>query len=317
MTSIRLKRFSLIFAGMKKLMLAFIVCVASITTAEAQYSMDFGVSLGAANYTGEIGSNGEETKPWLLDMRLGQSRLSAGGFYRYNFTRNLAAKISVNYARIQGNDSTSQIKTAIARNLSFRTDIIEATLTGEYAFFTMNDISRASSARIDFSSYLFAGGGVALFYPYAQSNGKWYYLRPLNTEGTENAYNEMTVVIPFGAGANFTFNKKIKLGIEFGYRFTFTDYLDDVSTDYAYDSELPFLESAIFANRTDDAYARGEAGLPDRNFFRAGNTRGNPDTKDGYIIGQVSLSYVISNGNSFHKSRYNSIINRRRKRTKF
>lgn len=302
---------------MKRLILLFVSFTLLVFNAQAQYSMDFGINLGASNYIGEVGGKGEEPKPWLLDMNLAKTNITVGGFYRYNFTRNIAAKIAVSYARIGGADSTSNIKTQIARNLSFRTDIIEASLTGEYYFFTINNMSRASNARIDFGAYAFAGAGIALYYPYAQSNGKWYYLRPLQTEGAENAYDEMTIVIPLGAGANFTFNKKLKLGIEFGYRFTFTDYLDDISTDYAYDSELPFVESKIFANRTDEAFARGENGLPPRAAFRSGGIRGNPDTNDGYLLGVISLSYNIANKNSFHKARYNSIINRRRKRTKF
>ncbi|MBL4709594.1 MAG: outer membrane beta-barrel protein [Flavobacteriales bacterium] len=302
---------------MKRLTLLFVSFTLLTLTSQAQYSMDFGFSLGGSNYVGEVGGRGDAPKPWLLDMNLAKTNIGLGGFYRYNFTRNIAAKISVNYARIGGSDSTSKIKTQIARNLSFRTDIIELALTGEYYFFTINNLSRASNARIDFGAYAFAGAGIALYYPYAQYQDKWYYLRPLQTEGVENAYDEMTVVIPFGAGANFTFNKKIKLGIEFGYRFTFTDYLDDISTDYAFDSELPFEESILFANRTDEAYARGENGLPSREAFRSGSIRGNPDTNDGYLLGLISISYNISNKNSFHKARYNSVINRRRKRTKF
>lgn len=302
---------------MKKIF-SFSVLVIFITLqSQAQYSMDFGLAIGGSNYTGEIGSNAEEAQPWLLDMKFGQTRLSAGGFYRYNFTKNIAAKINFNYARIAGTDSNSVIKTAIARNLSFRTEIFEVALQGEYSFYTLNDLSRSSSSRIDFRAFVFAGIGAAFYYPYAQYQDKWYALRPLQTEGTENAYDEMTIILPLGAGTNFTFNKKYRLGLEIGYRFTFTDYLDDVSTNYAFPSELPFEESKIFANRSDQAYARGESGLPDRGHFTQGGLRGNDDTDDGYILAQFTFSYVIQSKSSFYKSRYNSIINRRRKRTKF
>lgn len=302
---------------MKKIAVTFFALFFAYNFSYSQGAMDFGISLGGANYTGEVGGNSTEAQPWLLDMQLGQTSYAMGGFYRYNITGKIAAKLSINYARIRGADSLSTIKTQLARNIHFRTDIIEAVVTGEYTFYSLNDISRSATTRVDFGSYVFGGAGVALFYPYAEAGGKWYYLRPLQTEGTENAYNEMTIALPFGAGAHFTFNKKIRLGIEFGYRFTFTDYLDDVSTDFAYDSELPFEESKLFSNRSDAAFARGEAGLPDRGFFVSGSRRGNPDTNDGYLLGQISISYVIGGSNSFYKSKYNSIINRRRKRTKF
>ena len=303
---------------MKKANALLIILFTVYASLSAQYSMDFGVSLGGSNYVGETGGSGTEPKPWLLDMNLAKTNISFGGFYRINFTRNIAAKLSVNYARIGGADSLSGIATQRARNLSFRTDIIEASLVAEYYFFTMNNLSRSSRSRIDFGSYIFAGGGVALFYPYAQYDNKWYYLRPLQTEGVDNAYDVMTVAVPLGAGATFTFDKKIKLGIEFGYRFTFTDYLDDISTRYAFEEDLPFQESILLANRSEEAFRRGDAELAGfAPYFSEGSRRGNPEANDGYFLGQISISYTITNRNSFGKARYNKIINRRRKRTKF
>ena len=137
---------------MKKLVLLLVSFTLLTFNSQAQYSMDFGFSLGGANYVGEVGGSGEEPKPWLLDMNLAKTNISVGGFYRYNFTRNIAAKLSINYARIAGADSTSSIKTQLARNLSFRTDIIEAALTGEYYFFTINNMSRSSNDCLPVSS---------------------------------------------------------------------------------------------------------------------------------------------------------------------
>ena len=306
---------------MKKVSFLFIIFCSLAISSSAQYSMDFGVNLGGASYVGDVGGKQSEPQPWLLDMNLSQTRYSFGGFYRYNFTKNIAAKLSVNYARIAGADSLSEIVTQRARNLSFRTDIIEANITAEYYFFTMNNISRASNSRIDFGSYVFAGGGVALFYPYAQLDNKWYSLRPLQTEGVDNAYDEMTVIVPLGAGAHFTFNKKLRVGVEFGYRFTFTDYLDDISTRYALESDLPFVESVALANRSAEAFQRGDAELlPIQGFFAPGqqSRRGNPENNDGYLLGQISISYAIVNRNSFSKARYRNITFRKRKtRVKF
>lgn len=286
--------------------------------------MDFGLRLGGANYLGEIGGAGE-ARGSLLDMKFSQTNVALGGFYRYHFTDRIAAKIQFNYARIQGADSLSEQPSRVGRNLSFRTDLLEVLVTGQYSFLVLNDLNRRSKSRVDFRANVFAGAGVLFYYPYAQYNDKWYYLRPLMTEGTENAYDEMTIAVPFGLAANFTFNKKIRLGFEVGYRFTFTDYLDDVSTDYAADTELPFQESQIFADRSDEFYSRGGdlEGFPSPNYYgyneiiQRGAIRGNPDTNDGYLLFQFELSYVIGSGNSFYKSRYGNIINRRRKRRKF
>ena len=309
---------------MKKINTLVIVLFATYASMSAQYSMDFGVSLGVSNYVGDVGGNGRnggtgvQAKPWLLDMNLAKTNISAGGFYRLNFTRNIAAKLAVNYARIGGADSLSGIRTQKARNLSFRTDIFETSLTTEYYFYTARNISRRSNTRINFGSYFFAGVGAAFFYPHAQYNNQWYSLRPLQTEGVNNAYDVMTVVVPMGVGTNFTFNNKIKLGIEFGYRFAFTDYLDDISTRYAPESELPFEESIALANRSEEAFRRGDAELDGlEGFFLSGgpSRRGNPEKNDGYIIGQICLSYNFKSKRQ--KALYRKQIYRRRKRTTF
>ena len=240
-----------------------------------------------------------------------------GGFFRYNISRNFAAKLALNYARIEGADSLSDNPARIGRNLSFRTDLIEATVSAEYNIIQIQDLSRRSRQNINFRTYLMLGGGILLFTPFAQLNDEWIELRPLQTEGEENAYDEMTMVVLTGGGAEFTFNDKVRLGLEVGYRFSFTDYLDDVSTRYVSDSELPIQLARDLANRSDEAFARGNPDLPDRGHYLPGSIRGNPDTNDGYLAFQLSLSYVIKTGNDFYRARYNSIVNRRRKRTKF
>ena len=129
----------------------------------------------------------------------------------------------------------------------------------------------------------------------------------------------MTIAIPVGGGAEFTFNDKIKLGLEIGYRFTFTDYLDDVSTRYADPADLPFTQSIELANRSLEAFRRGNPDPENLDIvnFAPGTLRGNEDSNDGYLMFQLSLSYFIKTGSDFYRPRYNSIINRRRKRTKF
>ena len=90
-----------------------------------------------------------------------------------------------------------------------------------------------------------------------------------------------------GAGLKYALNDAWNIGVEFGVRMTFTDYLDDISTTYVGDAEL--LE------------ARGElvAALANRSgeIRNAGDPRGNPDNKDWYFIGGLTVSYnFLDNG---------------------
>lgn len=306
---------------MKKLLLIAFIGLGIQSGLRAQ-GMDFGINLGAANYMGEIGGDVGTANPWLLDMKFQQTNMAFGGFYRYHFNERLAAKIQLNYVRIEGADSLSNEPTRVARNLSFRTDIFEAMLTGEYNFFIKHDMNRRSRKRVDFRSYAFAGIGALLYYPHAKLNDKWYYLRPLATEGIDKQYDEMTIAVPLGLGAHFTFNRKTRIGLEVGYRFAFTDYLDDISTRYAPDNELPYAESIALADRSDEVYLSGKYDdLPDPGFYGSDGEnrpiRGNPETNDGYMLVQFNVSYVIGTGNSFYRSRYKSLINRKRARRKF
>ena len=313
---------------MKKLAFLFILALGISGVSRAQYSMDFGLNLGGSTYIGEIGEPGKTDdieNPFPIHIVPKSARYNVGLFYRYNFTRNLAARFEANWVRVAGADSLSEINsgsdlTAISRfgrNLSFRTDIAEFSLQAEYAFLVMNDIARRS--RVDFRADIHAGVGYMLFYPKAQLDGEWYSLRPLATEGIENEYGVGSLIIPVGAGVSWTFGKKIRAGVDFTYRFTFTDYIDDVSTDYAYPTELPYVESIAFSNRSAEAYERGNQDLLqlDQRYYAPGAIRGNPETNDGYFMVQFKVSYVINLQNSFYKARYKSIINRRRKRTKF
>ncbi len=302
-----------IFARMKRLLILLFVVFAY--NANAQYSMDFGLNLGGATYIGEVSNGGSEGfQAWPLNTEWSKINMAVGGFYRYNFTHKIAAKVSFNFARIAGADSLSDEPTRIARNLSFRTDIIEASIVGEYNFLVKRDLSRR--ARVDFQAGALAGIGYALYFPYAQRDDKWFALRPLATEGPDNIYDEGTLIVPLGLNAAFTFNKKIRVGMEFVYRLTFTDYLDDVSTRYPDNNDLFSDDARYFSNRSAEAFERGNADLPDPGFYSQGSRRGNPETNDGYFMMQFNVSYVLFT-NSFYQAKYNSIINRRRKRTKF
>ncbi|HIA13207.1 MAG TPA: hypothetical protein EYN69_14245, partial [Flavobacteriales bacterium] len=73
--------------------------------------------------------------------------------------------------------------------------------------------------------------------PKAKYQGKWEALQPLGTEGQGvilglKQYNRVQAQLSSGLGFYYTFKRKWRLGWELGTRWTFTDYLDDVSTRY-------------------------------------------------------------------------------------
>ena len=69
------------------------------------------------------------------------------------------------------------------------------------------------------------------------SQTTWVYLQPLHTEGEGFVANrpnyELTQLnIPMGFGLKYYISENVNLGLEFLYRKTFTDYIDDVSTTF-------------------------------------------------------------------------------------
>ncbi len=92
--------------------------------------------------------------------------------------------------------------------------------------------------------YVFAGFGVYHFNPQgsltdANGNVTWYDLKPLRTEGEGMAqypnrkeYSLTQFNVPMGAGIKYFLSHKTTIGLEVSYRQTFTDYIDDVSTNY-------------------------------------------------------------------------------------
>jgi hypothetical protein len=106
--------------------------------------------------------------------------------------------------------------------------------------------------------------------------------------------------IPIGGGVKLNLSENINVGIEIGLRKLFTDYLDDVSTNYV-------DENLLFANRGSKAVELAYRGDEIKNgimqYPEAGKQRGSPKAKDLYYFTLVTLSFRLgainfSNSNS-------------------
>jgi len=92
---------------------------------------------------------------------------------------------------------------------------------------------------------------------------------------------------PVGFGVNMMLTNNIKIGLDFSYRFTFTDYLDDVSTFYYDNDKLRALAGDAAADQAD----KSPGGNP--NWTVEGAIRGNPANNDAYLTAMASLTYVM------------------------
>ena len=233
------------------------------------------VSGGFTGYSGDLTQSDLSSKTWG-----GSFGLSG----KYQITPTLAFRAGFLYGRVSGNDKWNTDSNYIKRNLSFETNILEGS-----ACFEFNILS---PDLFDIYPYVFAGIGVFHFNPYTIDNsGTKVYLPPLSTEGeglpqypNRPNYSLTQFCIPFGFGAKKQLGSNMDIGIEIGYRKTFTDYLDDVSKRYA-------DPSILLAAKGQQAVDMSFRGVKDRQYKNG--IRGNPDKNDIYYSLTIKYCYYF------------------------
>jgi hypothetical protein len=312
---------------MTKKILLSIVSIFITFSSFSQYLLEYGGTVGAANYLGEIGGKEKTRRNFILDLKLSQTKSAFGGFVRYKVKPTLFLKGAVGWYRISGADKFSTNPGRVGRNLSFRNDIIEASVTGQYVFYSIADLGRTYRYQNDFKAYVFTGVSGMYHNPKAEYDGKWVSLAPLHTEGqgivadAPKPYSNILMAIPAGAGFFFTISKKYRIGWEFNWRTTFSDYLDDVSTVYADPKTLPTDIARDLANRNDELIYTDNTILPAKeNYYPHVENgemkypkRGDPKHNDSFLTTTINFSYVIRGSSNFGKTRYKSFFGQYKK----
>lgn len=281
-----------------------------------RYNFDYGIKLGATNYLGDIGGKDQPARPFVMDMKLNQTRWAAGAFARYRFNHWIGLNVGFTYLRVQGADSLSTYVPRNARNLSFRNDIFELSARAEIypPFLYLADVGYTGRYRTDFQAYGF--GGIAGFWnnPKANYQGEWHALQPLMTEGVE--YSRIQVGIPLGVGFFFTHDRHHRFGFEFAWTFAFTDYVDDISTVYGAPGEMAADQMAQTLSSRHNELDTYTGPYDSDNFTQPGSVRGDPSDRDSYMVMALSYSYVIRTKGSFYRSNYSWLYGRRGRFTK-
>ena len=179
----------------------------------------------------------------------------------------------------------------------------------QYNLFSLNDKW--------WTPYAFAGLGFFNFKSFANDPaGNKTYLQPLSTEGQEfitgkGNYKRTSLAIPFGIGAEYALNEDMRVGLEIGYRKTFTDYIDDVSTTYIdrtlFDKYLTPADAAIAKLISDKTIGIVTPGVTR---YAPGVQRGNSNNNDAYF--SFVLKFGIRFGSQFSNSYNKNAANRTR-----
>jgi hypothetical protein len=250
------------------------------------YQGEFGISAGVSQYFGDLNP----------DYHFNTPKLVLGLFFRKQITDYISVRIAGHFAQLGYSDVyNTQNAFDLRRNLSFNTNVWELGFQGDFNFlrFIPGDGDHRSTP------YLTFGIGMFSFDPYAYLNGQKYYLRELGTEGQgspaypdRKPYNNIAAYIPLGVGYKYNLNPKMNIGIEIVYRFTTTDYLDDVSKTYAGINNFPTLPSgapSVAALLQDRSYETGSPPIGIQ-----GRQRGYQNQNDGYLFTEIMFSFNLS-----------------------
>lgn len=198
-------------------------------TASAQ-KIELGAGLGAFNYRGDIAP--------AFKFRFFKPAGSL--FFRYNPNQALSLRAEIAGGLIGAKDSESKDPFQQARNMSFRTRITEGSAVAEYNFLNYQEKRFA----VNWTPYVFGGIGYSLFKPNVQTGD----------------YKTSSFVLPYGVGIKYQIKRPWSVGLEYGTRKTFTDYLDNLGGEPTTNVKLE---------------------------------QGDPSNKDTYFYVRLSVSYTF------------------------
>ncbi len=270
-----------IFNGMN-LGRKIIICLLLLPCFANAQEWEFGLNLGAMGYIGDLNPNNP--------IKFTNPAFAAN--VRYGFTPFHGLKLGYTHGAVKADDANSNIQFNKQRNLNFRSPIRELALTYEHYFYPFFP----GSEDLRFTAYVFVGLAGFQFEPETTFNGQIVQLRELGTEGQGSAlnsngkYSNISMAIPFGIGFKYNFIDNFNIGIELGYRNTFTDYLDDVSNTYVDVNQLAINNGQLAADLSDRSGEVNNGVKLGENFTQ----RGDASRRDFYMFTGLTISYTLT-----------------------
>ncbi len=275
----------------------------------SQVHFEAGITAGPSNFLGDLGGNVGHGMPFLKDNNLQMTRIMKGAYLGFSPHPAINFRLAVNIGQLEGADSIIKPAgghelTRMERNLHFKSPLQEAILLAEFypTVFRENDWD---DVRGRIRPYVVAGIGAFKFNPQAQytdTNGdkEWVELKPLRTEGqgmpnhTDRKEYALTQInIPYGFGIKYFVNDRLHLSFEIVSRMTFTDYIDDVSTNYIPEQSF---QDYFGAGTLEARLAHQMANLSNlsiqsntRSGFMGWEQRGDPKENDSYYCSSLKI----------------------------
>lgn len=293
--------------------------------------------MGASGFMGDLGGADKIGTQDYRDFNFRAVRPATKIGYRYFINYDLSVTGNLAFGYVSGDDRHTQEPFRNNRNLQFRSPVLETSVQGEWFFYTDGKVGaryRDQTRNIGWigfrlRGYVFAGLGAFYYNPQGYFDGShyltlqhasitgdqlprdgWYNLRPLRTEGqgfdeyfpTRKKYIPVNLAIPFGIGMTLSLTREWSIGMEYGFRKTFTDYLDDASTTYVdpavFTANWGGNPSKIalgeyFSNPTNYSIPIANNGFHPTD---PGQQRANPHNDDAYMFLFLTVQYKIISG---------------------
>ena len=220
----------------------------SITVGTEKTRIEVGLNIGPSFFLGDLGGNRGKGTTFIKDVNLSLTKVMKGVFVTVYPNEWLGLRAAAEIGKLEGQDKIITTKGVDElyrkqRNLDFRSNISEAYVAGEiFPLMLLNSGQEDYQPRL--RPYGVLGIGVFHFRPEGSlpnmNGGKtWYDLQSLHTEGegfeeypNRKNYALTQVNIPMGFGLKYFLSDRVNLSLEVLHRKTFTDYMDDVSTEY-------------------------------------------------------------------------------------
>ena len=272
--------------------------------------VELGLGLGPLIFLGDLGGTRGIGKTFIKDVNYPLTKLSKGFFIGITPNEWLGFRIAANIGVLEGDDKLAPNKGGdevfrLQRNLSFKTNLAEGYLAAE--FYPTVFLERFDGLKGKLRPYGIMGVGIYHFNPKTQDdNGNWVALQPLHTEGEgfaeypdRKVYKLTQMEIPMGFGFKYYLKENMFVGMEVLHRKLFTDYVDDVSTNY--------IDPALFDKYLSPQNAALAKELNYRGTYSwattrpgdiVGEQRGDPKQNDAYFSTIIRLGWRLNNNNS-------------------
>ncbi len=213
------------------LVLILLITIPVITSAQrwkrSRYELLGGA--GPSSFFGDLGGANKDGVHFMGDMDLPATRFHLLLGVRYKIKEKAALRLNLIYARIHGSDAYTESGRTF-RNVTFSSGLFEPSVQFEYSLikeklgtrYTFQNLQRFKLVYVN--TYVFIGLGGVLFNP------KLNWIAPTNKNEKFSRFN---LAIPLGIGFKYAINRRACLGLEFGMRYTSTDYLDGHSDKYS------------------------------------------------------------------------------------